>query len=318
LIFLQLLPSLPTFLQLLPSLLTSAPPGSTAYLASVGIASLAFTRTHRGNKQCTNFARAENSRTIGTNLHAKAVIQTKTPRTRTYKEFVIAPMPSSCRAGSYRGVVSCRDCPRGYYSKEQGAYECAGCETGKFSDVSANNHGCEYCAAGKFSFGEKNTYCSGCSVGQSSNSVVGQSVCTPCQVGYFAPRQAMPNCLHPKDNSVVNETGSSISVACPANSLADESFTSCKCERDFFKAGHRCIPCTEGMNCSAAFGPPSFLDVHTLGGWWTDKSAFAAAPADLKMEKCYRGSGGQPMCLPSRDGNRCQKGMTGPLCASLL
>jgi hypothetical protein len=71
------------------------------------------------------------------------------------------------------------------------------------------------------------------------------------------------------------------------------------------------------MNCSAAgFGPPSFLDVHTLEGWWTDKSAFAAAPAALTMGKCYRGSGGQSMCLPSRDGNRCEKGMTGPLCAS--
>jgi hypothetical protein len=136
-------------------------------------------------------------------------------------------LKNGCRAGSYRGVVSCRDCPRGYYSKDQSAYECAGCEAGKFSDVSANNHGCEYCPAGKFSFGEKNTYCSGCSVGQSSNSVVGQSACTSCQVGYFAPRQAMPNCLHPKHNSVVNKTGSSSSVACPANSLVDESFTSC-------------------------------------------------------------------------------------------
>lgn len=115
-----------------------------------------------------------------------------------------------CAAGTYKafGMLSCEDCPRGFYQNVEGAGACTECPTGFASDrvgqLTADT--CQACPVGRSSFKRPgSSLCSECHYGTVGvavggvcqycpdgkyNSYTGSTLCSACEPGFYQAQSA--------------------------------------------------------------------------------------------------------------------------------
>ena len=203
---------------------------------------------------------------------------------------------TDCQAGTYlnmfKNPATCTLCPAGTVSKAA-ALKCTLCKGGTYQ----SGTDCLPCDAGAFgaSAGLSTPTCSGlCPPG--AHSSLYATACTPCEIGKHAPYSGSEVC-DPCDPSHPTYLTSDAPGA-----------TECVCLPGKYNSSKsECLPCSDGMDCSAA-GSDVLDNMGLTDGHWRPSDVSDEVLECPIPKACVDGSN-------STDGRGCVPGNKGVMCA---
>ena len=216
---------------------------------------------------------------------------------------------AGCPAGQHRpsGVVQCRGCAAGRFSKYPGAAECTGCPAGRFHGE-AGAIECSACNAGTHASTVGSAACADCEAGRSTIET-GKAQCDGCAPGQFKYNLNLdqkPLCSLCEQGKHSGE-GMDECVVCPPGHHATSPGTATPCSKAVCAEGQfstpgGCKACPAGKHsasppglecpdCAAGFhqhvrGSTSCYESHCARGHFQDPAGYQNQPAPTKCLAC--------------------------------